>query len=556
MGNAARLTVALALVALTLAAVPAASRAAECPIVLQGHQTCLFEPPVNVPQTDPGFNFDAGSWVRIQADGCVQTHGSGLSWFRYVDPSSPADNHFGSAGVLSRVGGPPTITLTALRDISPALRFRVTTPSFLRLAYKDDAYDQNGYDAHDNGPGNQCLSTATQYGGPAYVLLTVDPDAAPTVQAGQLPAFVAGKVTFQAFPNDVDHDPISYSYLLDGVKLAGPVTAPTFDWTSAGDGPHTLQIRVDDPYGMSGTSEPRTFVVDNASPAVTITGGPANQTFGPHTSQTWTFTANDGAGSGIQGVQCRVDGAAVPCSAAASHTVNDLAAGSHTFSVQATDKLGHVSAVESRTITIDAGAPDTAITGGPDEGSTGTGTTVQFLFSASKAGSRFECQAYLASLPPLLPAFAPCSDGSAHVLRALAPAAYVFEVRAVDALGNADLTPAVRHFTVVLPPPPPPPPPPPTIPATVVFAYASSTHMTRLVVKHIPAGSTVRVTCKGRGCPRTFVKKRARGTLSLARLIRHPLKPGLRMTIVVSKPGFRSATKVLRIRAHKPPTVD
>ena len=461
-----RIAVASAVLSLGLAAGhPAASRA-DCPAFNPARQVCLSEPDVSHPTADTNVFFDAGVWVSVQADGCVQTGGSGATWKRYVDPDPPVSgagpaNHFGSLAIVSRIGGPDTISLARLFDISPVVRFRVTTPSQARVAYKDDAnaYGDNGYTAHDNGSGNQCLlpSGPRGYGGSAYILFTVDPNTPPTAQLAAVPAFVGAHPAFQGFGDDpADHDlPFTFTFLVDNQSIQSGA-GNTATWNGSTEGHHTVQVRVTDRFGASTSSATQGFTVDTTPPVVQITGGPDGTTFGPGSAQTWTFTAADGAGSGVKSIQCLVDDQPVACTAAGSDTVANLPQGTHKFSVKAADNLGNVSAPVSRSVTIDAAPPDTTITGGPAEGTTVTDQTVSFLFSATKEGSRFECQAYLASPAPLKPGFRPCSAGSAHVLQALVPASYVFEVRAVDTLGNADPTPAARHFAVVAPPPPPP----------------------------------------------------------------------------------------------------
>ena len=93
----------------------------------------------------------------------------------------------------------------------------------------------------------------------------------------------------------------------------------------------------------------------------------------------------------------------------------------------------------SRTVTVDATAPDTAITSGPT-GTTGDATPT-FDFSSPDAGATFECRLDNA-------AFAACT--SPHTTATLAAGSHTFEVRATDALGNTDPTPASRTFTVSL----------------------------------------------------------------------------------------------------------
>ncbi len=90
---------------------------------------------------------------------------------------------------------------------------------------------------------------------------------------------------------------------------------------------------------------------------------------------------------------------------------------------------------------IDIQAPDTTITSGP------TGTVppanVSFGFTASESGSSFECSLDAA-------AYSACSSPKAYPT--IASGAHSFRVRAVDAVGNQDATPAERSFQVLQPP--------------------------------------------------------------------------------------------------------
>ncbi len=601
MGTAARLSSVLALLTILLAIHPAVGRA-NCPS-LGANQQCYDEPAVGQSRTNTGYTFPAGSHVKIEANGCEQTGGSGDTWKRYVNPDPWTTNpseFYGLAGIYSSVGGATTLPTTRINSIQGAF-YRVTTQSYLQVGFQDDDYSDNGYNDHDDGNG-QCSWTTTGnpvpgtfygaygYGGPAYILLTVNPNAAPTVTADQPAAYVSGLTTLRATGADADGDTLTYHFLVDGQDASGAVSGQAFNWSSTGvrDGQYTLTVKASDPY-TSTTSAGRTFNVDNTSPTVAITSGPGNQTFGPGSTQTWTFSASDGSGSGIQAVQCRVDGAPVTCKSGTSHSVSNLPGGTHTFSVQATDKVGHVSSVDSRTFAIDATPPETTVTAGPADGATTTDSTITYAFASSEPGSSFRCQVYADQPSPIKPGFTACSGGSADVISGLSPGAYVVEADAVDAYGNADPTPVVRHFTIAAPAAQggtptggggtpsggggtpsggggtPAAPVVPTAPrakramhVTLAYAYSSPTRLTKLTLRHVPRGATVRVTCHGH-CPKalhkTYKKRRVSGTLSLARLVRRGLKPGVRLSIVVSKPGWKSVTKTVRIRRGKAPSI-
>lgn len=122
--------------------------------------------------------------------------------------------------------------------------------------------------------------------------------------------------------------------------------------------------------------------------------------------------------------------------------------GPHTVSLEVTDNAGGRD-VASQTVTvIDSTPPDTAITGGPAEGSSSPARSATFAF-ASEANARFECRVDGA-------AFGPCSGTGSHVVSSLSTGSHAFEVRAVDLAGNIDPTPARRSWTVSAPKPGPP----------------------------------------------------------------------------------------------------
>jgi Right handed beta helix region len=95
------------------------------------------------------------------------------------------------------------------------------------------------------------------------------------------------------------------------------------------------------------------------------------------------------------------------------------------------------------TTAADTTPPDTTITAGPS-GSTAS-TDATFSFTSSEGGSTFQC-----SLDGV--AFQPCTSPTTY--EGLAAADHQFAVRAIDAAGNVDPTPATRTWTVTPPPPP------------------------------------------------------------------------------------------------------
>lgn len=81
------------------------------------------------------------------------------------------------------------------------------------------------------------------------------------------------------------------------------------------------------------------------------------------------------------------------------------------------------------------------------------------------------------------------------------------------------------------------------------------TQITSLYVKNVPAGTTVRFRCRGKGCPfkkqrsRTLKRKRAKFDV-LPKKVRSrvKLRPGARVEIIATKPGFSGKSRAFRIR--------
>jgi streptogramin lyase len=93
----------------------------------------------------------------------------------------------------------------------------------------------------------------------------------------------------------------------------------------------------------------------------------------------------------------------------------------------------------------DTSAPETTITAGPVDGAS-AGASATYAFRSDDPAASFQCRVYDASGNPALVTthFTPCSS-PLHVPDPSRPQIQAFEVRAVDAAGNVDPTPAVRH---------------------------------------------------------------------------------------------------------------
>ncbi len=112
--------------------------------------------------------------------------------------------------------------------------------------------------------------------------------------------------------------------------------------------------------------------------------------------------------------------------------------------------------------------------------------------------------------------------------------------------GTLDLEGAGVSPPVVLPAPLPPPAlpaAPAKIGAKLVFTYKRGKLRT-LSVRNVPKGATVKAT-RGKT---TYIKRKASGTVSLARLVK---KTGAKIVVTVSKPGMTSVTHTLTVKTRK-----
>jgi hypothetical protein len=144
------------------------------------------------------------------------------------------------------------------------------------------------------------------------------------------------------------------------------------------------------------------------------------------------------------------------------------------------------------------------------------------------------------------------------------PGDFAFTVDATDGTGNA----ATQTKTYKVVAPTPVPNIKRRVNVTLAFGFpsaASSTKFTLLQVKNVPAGATVRATCKGAGCPTkkvkgkkrnvVFTKKNASATVNLKPFLRKSLRAGTVLTVTVTKPGFFGMVKKLTVKKNKRPTL-
>ncbi|MEO6390514.1 MAG: hypothetical protein ABIP75_01600, partial [Pyrinomonadaceae bacterium] len=234
----------------------------------------------------------------------------------------------------------------------------------------------------------------------------------------------------------------SFECKLDAAAFAA-CTSPV-NLTLLTDGSHTFMVRAKDTSGnVDPTPASFTWVVDTIAPDTSILTNPTNPT--NNATATFTFSGNDGAGSGIAGFQCKLDaGSFIACTSGQSYPA--LAEGSHTFMVRAVDNVANTDATPaSFTWVVDTIAPDTNILTNPPDPS--NSANAAFTFSGNDgAGSgiaSFECKLDAG-------AFAACTSPQNYA--GLSAGSHTFMVRAIDNAANTDATPASYTWTINLGP--------------------------------------------------------------------------------------------------------
>ena len=419
-----------------------------------------------------------GSWTTISTDGTspysisfdTTSLADGLYDFRSVatdtagnDEASPAvvasrrvDNTAPSATMLSPgnpIGGPVTLTsntsdtggsgiATVAYELAPnGGSFNSQSASWDTTLVSDGLYDLRvvATDVAGNSTTSTLVTTRVDNTAPA---LSFSSPAASTIVSGTVNLVGSATDASPASPS------ITFAYKLASDPPSA-YTATGASWNTAtlpaGDGIYDLRARATDDASNTATVENTSVRVDNAPPTVSITA-PAAAINGSLPSPT-TFAANasDPAGSGVTEVQffeCSDQSndcatgvwnplGTVPAPGPYSVSWSIPAAdGNHALAAVATDNAGHP-ATAIRNVDVDRTAPSTTILTKPSDPS--NLAVPSFTFDASEPGSTFECSIDGGS-------FAACT--SPHTVAGLTDNNHTFDVRATDAAGNTDATPA------------------------------------------------------------------------------------------------------------------
>jgi hypothetical protein len=223
-----------------------------------------------------------------------------------------------------------------------------------------------------------------------------------------------------------------YKCSLDGAAAATCTSPQALHGLS--EGPHKFSVQ-----GGVGVSAPPPveydWTVDLTPPTTVVTEKPPP--LSNSTAATFAFSSPDATAT----FQCSLNGAAPEaCTSPVKYT--GLADATRTLLIQAVDPAGNVDTQAQPIMwTVDTTPPDTVLA---DPGDIVGESTPVFKFTSSEMGSSFQCS--LDGAP-----FAACVSPDVVFVPHSGP--HNFSVRAVDAAGNADPTPATYSWTSDLTPP-------------------------------------------------------------------------------------------------------
>ena len=210
-------------------------------------------------------------------------------------------------------------------------------------------------------------------------------------------------------------------------------------WTDA-SGSHCYSVN------EANQASPTTCTVsipDTTAPTTTATATTSDGA--TYTSGTWTnkeVTLNLSAideqgGSGVKEITYSINAGQPTTVSGSSALVNVATEGQTTIVYYATDNAGNKESNQTFTVKLDKAAPDTTITKSPSDVS--GSPTATFEFSSSESGSTFRCALDSSS-------YNSCTSPKSY--SALSDGSHTFYVKATDAAGNTDSTPATRTWTV------------------------------------------------------------------------------------------------------------
>jgi hypothetical protein len=420
------------------------------------------------------------------------------------------------------------------------------------------------------------LAVALALPAKAAACCTLPPDNHPPqvslkVDSATQPRGVAFVATATA--RDVDDDPLTFGWQVDGKTVAKATDSKlNFSFTTLGT--HTILVGVSD--GVATATDSVTVTVVDRAPVAAISVTPATPQTGQSIALASTSTDADG-----DALTCAwdLDGngsfETPGCAAGRSYAKT----GTYAVGLQVDDGHGGVVAT-TKSIVVANQLPAAVFTATPAASTAGDPVAFDAGQSTDPEGAdivRYEWDfdgdgtfdADTGATPAAVHAYAgagtftatlritDADGGQATTTRtvsvAAAPVVAAPELPAAAPLG--------APLSVPSPAPVPAPAPKPAgggaIAATLRYSFTrnlTSATFTSLIARHVPAGATVRGTCKGGGCPAKPVAIVAKSSsVSLKGLTGRHLKVGATITVTITKTGMKGRTIRLTVRRGKDP---
>ncbi|QSQ24832.1 hypothetical protein JY651_07790 [Pyxidicoccus parkwayensis] len=452
---------------------------------------CLLDPTITAPATEPTeaqWSAGAGSSCGASKTLTGLTHGSHVLWARAVDAVGNKSSATSYPWAVD-LHVPDTAILTGP---NPRLT-NATTANFTYASYEE------GPPAAQTACGADCsidcsldgaafIACPPQYTGltsgnhtlvarardsagnvdnsPANYAWTIDTDV-PNVAFGVKPPARSPLATAEFSFTSTSSDVADFQCLLDPT-ITAPATEPTeAQWSAGGGsscgarktltglthGSHVLWVRAVDAATNKSPATSYPWVVDLHVPDTAIVTGPSPVTNA--TTANFTYASFEEGPPAAQtacgadcSIDCSLDGAAfIPC----PPQYTNLTPGNHALVARAKDTAGNVdNSPASYSWRIDTTAPETSIVTRPDDPSRFARAGFDFNSPDSDV-ARFECALLTTATAPVEADFQTCAASYETPAPDLVHnTRYYMHVRAVDAVGNKDSTPASYNWLVDL----------------------------------------------------------------------------------------------------------
>ncbi len=326
------------------------------------------------------------------------------------------------------LSGPTPTAKTAYSTTNTAIFSSLADGAYTFTAYARDA-------ASPPNEGNQARSFTVDATAPT-VSISTGPAAGGVTNVNPVVFTFTGTDTRTATANLV------YSYSMTGQSATAYGPSTTASFSNLTDGSKTFSVTSRDEAGNISAAATRTFTVDRTAPIVSLAATGPTGVINTN-SGTFTWTGSDSRTGATVTYATRLDsGSWSTYSAATTYLWSAIPEGAHTFSVRAQDDAGNVSAVQTRSFTVDTTAPTVTITSGPS-GTVNTNTaTFTWSGSDTRTGAVITYSYRMDG-----GSWSAYSSSVSQTFSGLTNASHTFEVRAQDDAGNVSAVQS-RTFTV------------------------------------------------------------------------------------------------------------